>query len=156
MSKSAPPEVQAKREYAQLLRLHDRTLLQLQRIRDDLTSSGTVELIKEIKARTGSEPSLADVTAAVEEALRSLKLSDSHVRSATFDDPGTATLEGVPNLPAHLQRFLAERAQSPAFSFDVIQDEVRGWVIRWKEYTNKGTVRGYGQFSERPYAWLED
>jgi hypothetical protein len=33
---------------------------------------------------------------------------------------------------------------------------VRGWIVSWKEYTNRGTVRGYGQFCERPYAWLDD
>ena len=38
----------------------------------------------------------------------------------------------------------------------IIQDEVRGWMICWKEYTHRGTVRGYGQICERPYAWLED
>jgi hypothetical protein len=37
-----------------------------------------------------------------------------------------------------------------------VQDEVRGWMILWKEYTTRGTVRGFGQFYERPYAWLED
>jgi hypothetical protein len=59
-------------------------------------------------------------------------------------------------MPAYLQRFLAERSNGPAFSYEVSQDEVRGWVIRWKEYTDQGTVRGFGQFYERPYAWLDD
>jgi len=156
MSEAGGPEVKAKREFSQLLRLHERTLVQLQRIRDDLASSGTAELLKDIKARTGSVPALADVTAAVEEAMRSLKLAESHVRGAMFEETPGMTVEGVPNLPAHLQRFLAERSESPGFTFEVVQDEVRGWVIQWKEYTSRGTVRGYGQFSERPYAWLED
>ena len=156
MSEVGGPNVQAKREYSQLLRLHERTLVQLQRLRDDLTSSGTAELMRDIKVRTGSVPMLGDVTAAVEEAIRSLKLSESQVRSTIFDEPGSMSVEGVPNLPVHLQRFLAERSESPSFSFEVAQDEVRGWVIEWREYTDKGTIRGYGQFSERPYAWLED
>jgi len=156
MSQAGGSEVPAKREYSQLLRLHERTLVQLQRIRDDLSSAGTAELLKEIKARTGSTPTLAEVTAAVEEAMRALKLSESQVRGAIVDEVAGMEVEGVPNLPAHLQRFLAERAESPGFSLDVIQDEARGWVIRWKEYTHKGTIRGYGQFAERPYAWLDD
>jgi len=49
-----------------------------------------------------------------------------------------------------LARFLSERTQFPGF-----KDEVRGWVIRWKEYTHRGTVRGCGQFYERLYAWLD-
>ncbi len=156
MSEVGESDLQGKQEYSHLLRLHESILVQLQRIRDDLTSSGTAELIKDIKARTGSVPPLADVTAAVEEAMRSLKLSESKVRTSRFDEHGSMTVEGVSNLPAHLQRFLSERAESPGFSFEVIQDEVRGWIIQWKEYTAQGTVRGYGQFSERPYAWLED
>jgi hypothetical protein len=59
-------------------------------------------------------------------------------------------------MPPYLQRFLSERENQPSFSYEVIQDEVRGWVICWKEYTNQGTVRGYGQICERPYAWLDD
>jgi hypothetical protein len=155
MSEVGGPERQAKREYSQLMRLHERTLVQLQRLRDDLTSTGTADLMRDIKARTGSVPMLGDVTAAVEEAMRSLGLSESQVRSAMFDEPGSMSVEGVPNLPAHLQRFLAERSESPGFSFEVVQDEVRGWIIEWREYTDKGAIRGYGQFSERPYAWLE-
>ena len=30
-----------------------------------------------------------------------------------------------------------------------------GWVIRWREYTLRETVRGYCQFYEQPYAWLD-
>jgi len=66
------------------------------------------------------------------------------------------SVDGVTNLPAPLSRFLAERSQYPGFKYKVIQDDVRGWVIRWKEYTHRGTVRGYGQFYERPYAWIYD
>jgi hypothetical protein len=156
MAEVPRPELKAKREYSQLLRLHERTLVQLQRLRDDLTSSVTADLLRDIKSRTGSTPGLADVTAAVEEAMRALKTSESQVRSAMFDQPRDLSVEGIPNLPAHLQRFLAERAESPSFSFDVVQDEVRGWIIQWREYTHRGTIRGYGQFSERPYAWLDD
>jgi hypothetical protein len=59
-------------------------------------------------------------------------------------------------MPAYLERFLAESSSQAGFSYEVIQDEVRGWVVCWKEYTHRGTVRGYGQFYERPYAWLEE
>ena len=58
--------------------------------------------------------------------------------------------------PCRLARFLAERKENPAFSYRVQQDPVRGWVICWKEYTEDGRIRGYGQFYERPYAWLDD
>ena len=115
--------------------------------------------MREIRNRTGSAPSqtIADVISKVEEGIRALKLLESEVQSSLLEEPGEEfTVDGVSNLPAPLGRFLAERSQDPGFRYDVVQDEVRGWVIRWKEYTQRGTVRGYGQFYERPYAWLDE
>jgi hypothetical protein len=149
---------EAKREYGQVLHLHARILRQLQEIRDELAAPGTGAIIRSIRRRTGSSPDegLSDVTKAVEEAIRSLKMSESKVREEIMADHEHAAVEGVSNLPAPLARFLAERQALPGFSFDVIQDENRGWIIRWKEHTAAGTVRGSGQFYERPYAWLDD
>lgn len=150
-------ERQAKREYTQLLRLHEQLLGQFTRARDELLAPGTDSLVKQIKGRTGTAPDLTELKTAVEEAIRALKLSQSTMQTAVDAAPDAVVeIEGVANLPAYLQRFLAERAGQPGFSYDVVQDEVRGWIIRWKEYTNRGTVRGYGQICERPYAWLED
>jgi len=149
-------ELQAKREYSQLLRLQERLRTQLQRVREELTSAQVDSLVRDIKVRTGEAPDLTPILASVEEALRALKLSQSRIRSAILEHHEAVEVEGVPNLPVHLQRFLAERAQGAGFSYEVTQDEVRGWVICWKEYTSRGTVRGYGQFYERPYAYLED
>lgn len=149
-------ELHAKREYAQLLRLHERLLVQMHRSLEELTSSQTEALIHDIRQRTGSAPDLAEITNGVEESIRALKLSQSGIRKAILEHHEVLEVEGVSNLPAHLQRFLAERAQLPGFSYEVVQDPVRGWIICWKEYTHLGTVRGYGQFYERPYAYLED
>jgi hypothetical protein len=149
-------ELQAKREYAQLLRLHDRLLLQIQRVVEDLTSSQIETLLKDIRTRTGSSPDLSEVQEALEESVRALKLSQSNIRGAILDNQHPLSMEGLPDLPSQLQRFLAERTQLPGFSYKLVQDEVRGWVICWKEYTQQGTIRGYGQFYERPYAYLDD
>ena len=159
MSSPKPTREQANREYAQLLRMQERLLGQLMRIRDELVAPVTEELVREIRNRTGSAPSqtIADVISKVEEGIRALKLLESEVQSSLLEEPGEEfTVDGVSNLPAPLGRFLAERSQDPGFRYDVVQDEVRGWVIRWKEYTQRGTVRGYGQFYERPYAWLDE
>jgi len=157
MSDGTETERQAKREYTQLLRLHEQLLGQFTRARDELLAPGTDSLVKQIKGRTGTAPDLTELKTAVEEAIRALKLSQSTMQTAVDAAPDAVVeIEGVANLPAYLQRFLAERAGQPGFSYDVVQDEVRGWIIRWKEYTNRGTVRGYGQICERPYAWLED
>lgn len=157
MADGSDTDRQAKREYTQLLRLHEQLLGQFTRARDELLAPGTDSLVKRIKARTGSEPDLSELKTAVERAIRTLKLSESQIRSSvtdTIDD--THEIEGINNLPAYLQRFLAERGGQPGFDYEVKQDEVRGWIICWKEYTSRGTVRGYGQICERPYAWLED
>ncbi len=158
MTGSTPKTAEAKREYGQLLHLHARLLRQLQQIRDDLSAPGTGAIIRSIRRRTGSSPDegLSEVAGAVEEAIRALKLSESKIREEIMADHQHAEVEGVSNLPAPLARFLAERQELPGFSFKVIQDENRGWIIRWKEHTEAGTVRGSGQFYERPYAWLDD
>src|SRR5688572_11656315 len=145
------PQAQAKREYAQLLRLHEQLLGQFTRAREALMAPGTVGLVKEIKRRTGSAPDLTEIKTAVEHSIRALKLSESQIRGAVIEElDASFQVEGVSNMPAYLQRFLAERAQEPGFTYQVEQDAVRGWIVSWKEYTHRGTVRGYGQFCERP------
>jgi hypothetical protein len=150
---------QANREYSQLLRMQERLVTALQRVRDELVAPVTNGLMKDIRSRTGNAPTqaMADVISEVEQSIRALKLLESEVQSALHQEPGEDfAVDGISNLPAPLARFLAERSQLPGFRYEVVQDEVRGWVIRWKEYTHRGTVRGFGQFYERPYAWLEE
>jgi hypothetical protein len=157
MAEGTEIQRQAKREYTQLLRLHEQLLGQFTRARDELLAPGTATLVKKIKGRTGSEPDLTELKTAVEETIRALKLSQSQIRgSITESTDASFEIAGIENMPAYLQRFLSERASQPGFSYDVVQDEVRGWIVCWKEYTNRGTVRGYGQICERPYAWLDD
>ena len=147
----------AHREYTQLLRLSERVMLQLEKVASDLDAPDTSQLAREVRRRTGdSEQSLSEVTSAVQQAIRTVKVWESELRLALQADPNAVEVDGVTNLPATLARFLAERAQMPGFRYDVIQDEVRGWVIRWKEMTPQGTVRGCGQFYERPYAWIDE
>jgi hypothetical protein len=73
-----------------------------------------------------------------------------------MEDYEQAEVDGIGNLPATLARFLAERMEMPGFTYKVIHDENRGWIILWKEYTQTGSVRGSGQFYERPYAWIDE
>ena len=146
-----------KRAYTQLLRLHAQLLGQLTRVRNELVAPGTDTLVKRIKGQTGTEPDLSELKTSVEEAIKALKLSQSRVQTAlTGRQEPEAEPTDIPNLPAYLQRFLQERAGQPGFTYSVDQDPVRGWIIKWKEYTHRGTVRGYGQICERPYAWIED
>jgi hypothetical protein len=131
---------------------------QLQRVRDDMDAPGISKLLKELRRRVGSDPenALAEVTSAIEEALRALQMAESEAQQALEADADDIEVEGVDHLPGRLARFLAERADNPGFSYEVEQDPVRGWMILWKEFTEDGRIRGYGQFYERPYAWLDD
>lgn len=148
----------AKREYGQLLHLHTRVLNQLREIRDYLVAPGTLEIIAAIRRRTGSDPDtgLAEITTGVEQAIRALKLSEGKIRDEVMEDYEHTAIDGVANLPATLARFLAERKELPGFTYKVSHDENRGWIILWKEYTDTGSVRGSGQFYERPYAWIDE
>jgi len=146
------------REFSQLLRIQERLLSMLQDALDELGAPTTLTLLRELRNRTGTKAteSFGKVTNSVEAAIRDLKVFESELQRELIADPGEINVEGVSNLPAPLARFLAERTQNPHFSYTVQQDPVRGWIISWKEYTGQGFVRGFGQFYERPYAWLEE
>ena len=148
----------AKREYAQLLHLHTRILSQLKEIREHLIAPGTLEIVAAIRRRTGANPddALSEITTAVEQAILALKLSEAQIRDEVMDDFEHPEVDGVANLPATLARFLAERRDMPGFTYQVLHDENRGWIILWKEFTQTGSVRGSGQFYERPYAWIDE
>ena len=55
----------------------------------------------------------------------------------------------------HLHTRLLTQLREIRDHYDVIHDENRGWIIKWKEYTATGSVRGSGQFYEHPYAWID-
>ena len=133
-------------------------LTQLREIRDHLIAPGTLEILAAIRRRTGADPdaALSEITTAVQQAIRALKLSEGKIRDEVIEDFEQAEIDGVGNLPATLGRFLAERREMPGFTYKVIHDENRGWIILWKEYTQTGSVRGSGQFYERPYAWIDE
>lgn len=148
----------ALREFSQLLRIQERLLGMLQEVLDELGAPTTLTLLRELRHRTGTTApeSFGRITSSVETAIRELKVFESEIQKELLTDPRDISVEGVNNLPAPLARFLAERTQNPRFSYEVHQDPVRGWVIAWKEFTAQGIVRGFGQFYERPYAWLEE
>jgi hypothetical protein len=158
MARETPPKTNSLREFSQLLRIQERLLGMLQEALIEVTAPTTLKLLRELRKRTGgaTAESFGRVTTSVEGAIRELKAFSSEIQQELLDDPSEISVEGVSNLPAPLARFLAERTQNPRFSYEVRQDSVRGWVIAWKDYTAEGIVRGYGQFYERPYAWLEE
>ena len=118
----------AKREYGQLLHLHTRLLSQLREIRDHLIAPGTLKILAAIRRRTGADPdeALSEITTAVEQAIRALKLSEGEIRDEVIEEFEHAEIDGIGNLPATLARFLAERREMPGFTYKVIHDENRG------------------------------
>jgi len=158
MAQELKSKERAVREYSQLLRIQERLLAMLQDALDEIGAPTTLNLLRELRNRTGSKAleDIGRIANSVEGAIRELKLFQSEVQNELLSERVEVSVEGVNNLPAPLARFLAERSQNEGFSYEVRQDSVRGWVIAWKEYTAEGIVRGFGQFYERPYAWLEE
>lgn len=158
MAKESKAKHKAIREYSQLLRVQERLLAMLQEVLDEIGAPTTLSLLRQLRNRTGSTApeDFGRIASSVESAIRELKLFQSEAQNELLADPSDASVEGVSNLPAPLARFLAERSQNEKFSYKVRQDPVRGWVIAWKEYTAEGIIRGFGQFYERPYAWLDE
>ncbi len=158
MAQEAQPKVLAVREYSQLLRIQERLLAMLQEALDEIGAPTTLNLLRQLRNQTGSKApeDFGRIASSVEGAIRELKLFQSEIQNELLTDRVEVSVEGVSNLPAPLARFLAERSQNEGFSYDVRQDPVRGWIIAWKEYTAEGIVRGFGQFYERPYAWLDE
>ena len=132
--------------------------MQLELIQRELDAPASRALLDEVRDRSESEipDALRHVRACIVEAVSLLESGESELRSVLETDPTDLVLEGVPNLPVRFARFIADRMHLPGFSYEILQDEVRGWVIAWKEYGENGVVRGSGQFYERPYAWLDE
>lgn len=143
---------------SQLLRQQDRALQQLQRALAEIDTPITKSLLSRIRAGSGGEVEAATGEAVVrlERAVHAVEHCLSETRRELLTARGTGERDAREHLPAAMERFLAERANAPGFSFQTVQDPVRGWVIRWKQQTADGIVRGAGQLCERPYAWLDE
>jgi hypothetical protein len=153
-----PSVIDRAKACSQLLRQQERALGHLQRIIDDVDTDMTRSLVKRLHsdAKAEVESAVGEVVAKVEAAVRAVQYCESEIHRELVATTGTVSADGPSNLPVALTRFLAERRDSPGFTYEMGQDPVRGWTVRWKEYSEKGTVRGAGQFYERPYAWLEE
>ncbi|MEX0936040.1 MAG: hypothetical protein WD013_03980 [Gemmatimonadota bacterium] len=145
------------RAYSQLLRQQERALQLLNQIATELGAPVTDALVEQLHRATSSGVArqIDAVSARIKEAIRTAQECRSAIHGALVDSRGDPAPNGPANLPPALARFLAERKDSPGFTFNVDQDPVRGWIIRWKEYCSDGSVCGGGQFYERPYAWMD-
>ena len=158
MAQASEKNAATQRKYGQLLRVQERLLSHLLQVRDELDAPTTARLISDIRRETGRtlSDSFSRIASAIEEAMRAIQLCQSELQGELMNTEGEFVVDGITNLPPPLARFLAERIEMPGFQYEIIQDPIRGWIIRWKEHTERGTVRGHGQFYERPYAWLDE
>ncbi len=132
--------------------------MQLERIQSELESPAARTVIEELRSRieTTFPEELRRVREAVAAAVERLTAGERELREILEADPGELSIAGVTNLPVRLARFIADRRNLPGFRYEVRQDEVRGWIVVWKEYGAEGSIRGAGRFYERPYAWLDE
>ncbi len=144
--------------FAQLLRQQERALRLLKELKEELEAPVTRRILEGIQERGTDrlEDAYARMSQRIEEGLDAVKHCRSELEHEMAKYHEELPLEGPDDLPPALARFLASRSENPGFEYRVRQDETRGWVVWWKEYTEWGTVRGSGQIYERPYAWLND
>lgn len=146
------------RELMQLLRIQERLLARLREMRTDLEAPTTRQILRSLHKSSVSAPdeSFGRVTATVEEAIRALQVFESEIKRRLLAGDEEPSADDLPDLPPGLARFLTEKSQNPGFSYELSEDPVRGWTICWKEHTEEGTIRGYGQLYERPHAWIQE
>ena len=143
---------------AQLLTLNGRALQALQTVSQTLDTPATRTLLSKLRdeATTDAEASVEQVLARLEGLIQAMHYCQSELRRELENSQGRESLRDRDHLPGALGRFITERESSPGFSWETFQDPIRGWVVKWKQMTAAGTVRGAGQLWERPYAWMDD
>lgn len=149
---------------SQLLSQQERAIKLVQRIRDELDTPLTKALVGRLskESKTEARESVVEVLSKVEDTLRAIQFCQSELHRELLAPQkekakslGRETDPAAEGLPEAMLRFLATRQAVPGFTYELDRDAIRGWVIHWKEFTDKGAVRGAGHFYERPYAWLE-
>lgn len=157
-SESGPPESAPPGSATERIgRQQDRIRQELLRLRADLDSPQARELRRGLRqgGRTDVAEGLTEILESVEAALRAVRTLEGVLRS-----PGGAGVRPYPDLPdelpLRLRQFLDERRRRGRLEWTLSGDPLRGWVLRWKEYTLSGTVRGSGRLYERPHAWIND
>jgi len=143
---------------AQLLTLNGRALQALQALSQTLDTPATRTLLSKLRdeATTDAEASVEQVLARLEGLIQAMHYCQSELRRELENSQGRESLRDRDHLPGALGRFITERERSPGFSWETFEDPIRGWVVKWKQMTAAGTVRGAGQLWERPYAWMDD
>jgi len=143
---------------AQLLTQNGRALQYLQTASQTLDTPATRTLLSKLRseATTDAEAAVEQVLAKLEGLIQAALYCQSELRRELENSQGKESIRDRDHLPGALGRFITERESSPGFSWETFEDPIRGWVVKWKQMTAAGTVRGAGQLWEKPYAWMDD
>jgi len=143
---------------AQLLTQNGRALQSLQGISHAIDTPATRTLLSKLRddATTDAEAAVEQVLAKLEGLIQAVHYCQSELRRELESAQGQESLSDRDHLPGALGRFITERESLPGFEWETYEDPIRGWVVKWKQMTAAGTVRGAGQLWEKPYAWMDD
>ena len=142
----------------QLLTQNGRALQTLQTVSQTLDTPATRTMLASLRdeTTTDAEAAVEQVLAKLEGLIQAMHYCQSELRRELENAQGGESLRDRDHLTGTLGRFVTERERTPGFSWETFEDPVRGWVVKWKQMTAAGMVRGAGQLWEKPYAWMDD
>lgn len=142
----------------QILRLHERVRERLLELRSELGSPAVDRVVRSLEDRHAGtiSPPLDRLRAALEELITTVETTSRQVANQVPRFAREGSLRGPEELPPGLARFVMERSACPGFSFETDHDPVRGWVLRWRELLDDGSIRASGILYEHPHAWMGD
>jgi hypothetical protein len=161
VSPDLPPLRPEEGKSAWLLLRHEAELRsRLERMCAGLADPALARVVDGLARPEGVRERISALTLALEESLR--ELTGLHAELTRPEETASASTAGAdagqprlpPEIAAMLQRFLRRHARSRGFRHELRHDEVRGWVVRWKEVADDGTVVASGRLYERPWKWL--
>jgi hypothetical protein len=142
----------------QILRLHERVRERLLELRSELGSPAVDRVVRSLeKQHAGTiSPPLDRLRAALEELITTVDATNREVANQVPRFSREGSPRGPEELPPGLARFVMDRSACPGFSFETDRDPVRGWVLRWRELLDDGSIRASGILYEHPHAWMGD
>jgi len=161
VSPDPPPLRPEEGKSAWLLLRHEAELRgRLERMCAGLGDPALARVVDGLARPEGVRERIAALTLALEESLReltSLHAELTRPEEVLSPDSGSAGSDDsqLPREMAEtLRRYLRRHARSRGFRHELLHDEVRGWVVRWREIADDGTVVASGRLYERPWKWL--
>jgi len=150
-----PPQDAQRDHYVRILEFYQHVRDILLQLRADVDALSTPSTTTTQADRPEGVALLTRLTSALDEVLETARSGEGqiHRELTRILEEGTGNED---DLPPGLARFVADRASSPGFEYEVAHDIIRGRVLKWTEHTEDGWVRGSGLLYENPHAWIEE